>query len=175
MFAAIDHYILRTEDFGFTWDTLTKLEFANFTWGLANVKDTLLHSTYFQGMYKWDASAEVLTQCNTGLTKGSIWELEMSNDKIWTAGSTGIYNYDLNSGEWSNKMNLPEPYWPYQYNRMASNDLGWVAITNYLSLIHIFVDLLSRRIHQPRDDIGFIHIPRTADVILIGFGRLSAG
>ena len=134
VFAAIDHYILHTEDFGFTWDTLTKLEFANFTWGLANVKDTLLHSTYFQGMYKWDASAEVLTQCNTGLTKGSIWELEMSNDKIWTAGSTGIYNYDLNSGEWSNKMNLPEPYWPYQYNRMASNDLGWVAITNYYDL-----------------------------------------
>ncbi|MEO6132293.1 MAG: hypothetical protein ABIQ02_10630 [Saprospiraceae bacterium] len=60
-----------------------------------------------------------------------IFDLAMGQRKIWTAGHSGIYYYDLDSKSWSAKMNLPDPYWPHEYNKLAANDRGWVAVSNF--------------------------------------------
>jgi len=140
IYASTQGYVLKSADFGFNWDTLTEMGQALIFHGMGSVKGILLYSTTHEGIYRWDEVAQKFVQNNEGLSKGSVWDLSMSSKKIWSAGTTGIYNYDLASGEWSEKMNLPDPHWPY-YNKISTNDIGWVAVSNfYEQFFYLSVD-----------------------------------
>ncbi len=117
--------LLRSSDYGITWDTLSTIDPTIGVVTLAGLDNRFLFSTSDKGIYSWENTTQSLVQINDGLAKGCIADLSLAGDKIWAGCGDGVFNYDLNTLTWSPKMNLPVPQ--YSYDFITTNDHGWVA------------------------------------------------
>lgn len=117
--------ILRSQDFGMHWDTLVDDFYPQpaFFTGLRNI---LLGTTYDRGVFRWEDTTGLSLNSHHGLGHGLIYNLAYGSGKIWTAGGSGVFAYDLPTASWSPKMQLPEENFDYQI--ITANDHGWVVV-----------------------------------------------
>jgi len=130
VYADIYDTFLRTDDFGFHWDTLAVKDYPSFI-QLGGLRDTFLATTYNQGVFRWDESAHQCIESNDGLTKGFIYDLAYGADKIWAACGNGVFPYDIPTNTWGAKMNLPYP--KFEYENVSANEDGWVVASEIYS------------------------------------------
>ncbi|HSF89651.1 MAG TPA: T9SS type A sorting domain-containing protein [Saprospiraceae bacterium] len=138
VYTVADTFLLRSPDNGIHWDTLTVGNLSGSIRALYSFGDLLLVSTPNKGVFRLDAVSNQLIESNDGLTKGTIYDLCVGNNKIWAACGNGLFAFDIPTQKWSEKANLPLPFYWFAY--ISTNDLGWVAVTDagsnrfYLSL-----------------------------------------
>lgn len=125
VYADMHLMLLRTADFGLHWDTIALSDDYPAMLSLGGFKDVFLGSTYNKGIYKWDEFQSRMIESNQGLGKGAIYDISSGNDLIWTACGNGVFNYNTNSGNWSDAMELPQPRNEYEF--VSSNETGWVV------------------------------------------------
>jgi|GEM_PF-3294410 len=122
--------LLRTNDFGWTWDSLTNtfngLDMVTAT----GLNDLYLSTTFNKGVYRWDETADALIESNDGFSKGYVYDLAVGDNKIWAACGNGVFAYDVPTETWSEKMNLPLPV--FEFDFISANDHGWVLVCQTL-------------------------------------------
>jgi len=130
VYADIYDTFLRSEDFGFHWDTLAIEDYPSFI-DLGGLRDTFLATTYNQGVFRWDEATQQCIESNDGLSKGYIYDLAYGANKIWAACGNGVFSYDIPSDNWGPKMNLPYP--KFEYGSVSANEEGWVVASEIYS------------------------------------------
>ncbi len=126
VYASIDLDLLRSDDFGMTWDTLTTFIPTLSMVTSTGFKDMYLKTTFNKGVYRWDDAEGALMESNDGFSKGYVYDLAVGQDKIWAACGNGVFAYDVLTETWSDKMNIPLPF--NEYDFISANDHGWVMV-----------------------------------------------
>ena len=127
IYAVVRADLLRSTDFGTTWDTVTTSDLVFDLGSFAGVNNTFLGTSSNKGVFRWDEAAQTMVESNNGLSKGYVYDLAAGNDKIWAACGNGVFAYDIPSATWSEKMDLPLP--KYEYDYIYTNGQGWVLVS----------------------------------------------
>ncbi len=118
------YLLLRSGDFGITWDTLHEFSVSTVI-SAAALRDIYLFSTFEKGIFRWDEDVKSIVDSNTGLGVGQVNELALGQDRIWAACPNGVYAYDLRTHVWSDRMNIPIP--DNEPAFVSANNDGWVV------------------------------------------------
>ncbi len=130
IYAVVVADLLRSPDFGTTWDTLTTSDRVFDLGSFAGIHNTFLGTSFNKGVFRWDEVAQAMVESNDGLSKGYVYDLAVGDDKIWAACGNGVFAYDIPSETWSDKMNLPLP--ENEFDFISANDHGWVLAAEFL-------------------------------------------
>lgn len=124
IYAHLNNLLLRSGDFGITWDTLQTSDLPYVISSTA-LGDKYLFSSFDQGIFRWDENSEAIVRSSSGLGFGKIDELTLGQDRIWAACPNGLFAFDLASKTWSDHMDIPIPDKAPVF--VTANDHGWVA------------------------------------------------
>ena len=129
IYAVVVSDLLRSIDFGTTWDTVTTSDLVSDLGSFAGINNTFLGTSFNKGVFRWDEAAQTLTESNYGLSKGYVYDLAAGDEKIWAACGNGVFAYDIPSESWSDKMDLPLP--ENEFDFISANDHGWVLAAEF--------------------------------------------
>ncbi len=127
VYAVANADLLRSTNFGTTWDTVTTSDLVFDLGSVAGVNNTFLGTSFNKGVFRWDEALQSMVENNDGLSKGYVYDLAAGNDKIWAACGNGVFAYDIPTESWGEKMKLPLPKFEYDY--IYTNDQGWVMVS----------------------------------------------
>lgn len=127
VYATINKDLLRSADYGISWDTLFSGLDAYNPITVVVFDDLFLTNTFNKGLFRWDTTQNILIESNEGLSKGVVEDLAVGKNKIWAACGNGVFAFDIPTQTWSNKMDLP--FANYGYGYISCNDPGWVVVS----------------------------------------------
>ncbi|MCC7467416.1 MAG: T9SS type A sorting domain-containing protein [Saprospiraceae bacterium] len=129
--------LVYTDDFGHTWKDYPMTEFFNSITHLATAGGKVLAGTGNFGVYRLDENEQKLVPCNDGLHSAWVSELDYGNGYLWSAGSVGVFAYDVAQQTWVDKAKLPLDF----YRKITVSPGGKVAvIKSYGREIYVSVD-----------------------------------
>lgn len=122
-----DMYV--SEDFGITYEKLLEASEFPYVLNLLGWKNKLFNNSIYKGVFGWSEDEQTFIEKNNGFSQSLVNELDTGIDKIWAATNNGVFYYDVNSEEWSEKMDIPlEPL--SEFNFLDSNEEGWIITTS---------------------------------------------
>ncbi len=127
MYATIGKDLLRSANYGVSWDTLLSNLDIYSPRTVAVFNDLFLCNTLNKGVFRLDTIENKLIESNDGLSKGVVEDLSVGSNKIWAACGNGVFAFDIPTQTWSDKMNLPFATHGYEY--ISCNDIGWVLVS----------------------------------------------
>jgi hypothetical protein len=122
------YYLMRSSDFGITWDTLSYSDFNIELVNHVGLQNLFLTTTYNKGVFRWEDSVNALVESNEGFSKGYVYDLSLEGNTIWAACGNGIFSFDITTNTWSDKKQLPLPEFEYEY--ITANDHGWLITSD---------------------------------------------
>lgn len=136
------NFLLRTNDYGIHWDTLSNVTNRLGLISHTGFKNEYIVSTATKGIFKWDDGSNSLVEINTNLSKGFIFDMSLNTNKLWTACGNGLFYLNLENSAWSEKMNLPSSTEILQFQKhfVSTNELGWV-VTEGSDLKHFYFSM----------------------------------
>jgi uncharacterized repeat protein (TIGR01451 family) len=122
--------LLYTDDFGISWVEYPVTEKMT-PYKVAQAGGRLLAISYNQGVFYLNLANNTWQPTNTGLNSAVVYDLALSNDRLWVASGNSIASYNLNDQDWNNDNTLPFP--EYNYQNLVVSPAGVVAANAYFT------------------------------------------
>jgi photosystem II stability/assembly factor-like uncharacterized protein len=100
--------------------------------GLARAGSRLIGTSVTHGVVYLDTTISDFTYTNNGINSAVVVDIELQDQKLWAAGGTGVFSFDLPSQTWNDSCTLPIPYAYYQVVKVSPS--GAIATKYYNDL-----------------------------------------
>jgi uncharacterized repeat protein (TIGR01451 family) len=111
--------LIYTDNFGDNWIEYPLGNDNIYMLGMASAGGRLLGATYNKGVLYLNLNENSWQPANAGLNSAAVYDLTISNQRLWAACGNGIFSYNLNNQTWDIDNVLPLPEQNYS-NIMAS-------------------------------------------------------
>lgn len=117
--------LIRVHNFGdsISWHSLDYKNITGFS--LAPLGETVITNNWIIGIYKWSHKEKKFIPSYRGIKEGWVSDMDTIGNMLYTSGMSGIYRYDMTSGEWSENL---FPYYILQSSYIETNSRGWILL-----------------------------------------------
>jgi uncharacterized repeat protein (TIGR01451 family) len=127
--------LIYTDDFGDNWIEYPLVNYNITMLGMASAGGRLLGASYNKGALYLNLNDNSWQPANTGLNSAAVYDLTVSNERLWAGCGNGVFSYNLNNQTWDIDNTLPLP--KYNYSKVIASPAGVLASISLYGYDHL--------------------------------------